>query len=64
MDDPDYKPLTWRQLLSAKIPEEFLDFPVSVHLSNTDEYIDVSKIGQETEDVVLSEGEPYLIIDF
>lgn len=63
-DTPKPSPLTWRQLLSTPIPEEFLDFPVSVYLSNTDEYIDVSKIDQERTGDVLSAGESFLIINF
>lgn len=62
MHTESLKILTWREMKKEidSMPEEWKDFPISVHVMDSDEYFDIECLKYTEEDDVLSAGEPYL----
>ncbi len=57
--------ITWRELRAEinMIDETYLDFPVSVYITSSEEFYDAEHISHSTEDDVLSKGEPYIVLN-
>jgi hypothetical protein len=58
--------VTWRELKSfieTNVDSEWIDCPIAIHLEANDEFHTLTRCAMTYADDVLTEGEPFLVLD-